>query len=103
MNVIDSSHTNKKSKPDIVEGLIQMFDKINKLAKKYRNIKDNLEDSSLLSFNTAIFGRQSIDGRQYELPISDEIAGLIVGDNEEINSIRDVVIQSNYKIFKMNF
>lgn len=106
MDAIDPSHMNKKIKPDIVEGLIQMFDEINDLVKKYRSVRDKFEDGSLPSFNTTILGRQPTDSRQYELPTSDEIAGLIVGDIGEFNSNRDVIIQSNdghlKRIFKLH-
>ena len=100
MDAIDPCHTNKKTKPDIVGGLIQMFDEINELAKEYRNVRDKFEDESLSSFNMTVVGGQPTDNRQYELPTNDEIAGLIVGDIGEFNSNRDIIIESNDRHLK---
>nr|XP_011462186.1 PREDICTED: uncharacterized protein LOC101300808 [Fragaria vesca subsp. vesca] len=100
MDAIDPCHTNKKTKPDIVGGLIQMFDEINELAKEYRNVRDKFEDESLSLFNMTILGGQPTDNRQYELPTNDEIAGLIVGDIGEFNSNRDIIIESNDRYLK---
>nr|XP_011463708.1 PREDICTED: uncharacterized protein LOC101292992 [Fragaria vesca subsp. vesca] len=106
MEAIDPCHTNKKTKPDIVQGLIQMFDEINELVKEYRYVRDKYENGSLPSLNMTILGRQQNDSRQYELPTNDEVAGLIVGDIGEFNSNRDIIIQSNdgnlKRIFKFH-
>ncbi|XP_062006831.1 uncharacterized protein LOC133723982 isoform X2 [Rosa rugosa] len=95
INAIDPSHINKKIRPDIVQGLINMFDEINELVKTYRTIRDKFEDSSLPSFNMTMLNRQPTDSKQYEEPTSEEIGGLIVGDIGEFNSNKDIVIQSN--------
>lgn len=39
INAIDPSHVNQKIKPDVVKGLVQILDDVNKLTKEFRNVK----------------------------------------------------------------
>jgi hypothetical protein len=66
INAIDSSHANQKIKPDIVRGLIQMFDKINELTKIFQTVRDKFENDSLPLFNMTMLNRQPTDNKQYE-------------------------------------
>ncbi|KAM5582269.1 hypothetical protein ABKV19_002595 [Rosa sericea] len=95
MNAIDPTHVNQNIRSDIVEGLIKMFDEINELTKEYRIMRDKFENPSLPSFNMSILNCESIDGKQYEKPTSEEIGGLIVGDIGQYNSNKDIIIESN--------
>ncbi|XP_004301743.1 PREDICTED: uncharacterized protein LOC101302173 [Fragaria vesca subsp. vesca] len=96
-NRINALRPNKKQRidPNIVKGLIEMFDEINELAKLFRNIRDKFEDNSLPSFNMTFLSRGPSDSRQYEEPTNEEIAGLVIGDIGEFHSDRDIIVQSN--------
>ncbi|XP_062004297.1 uncharacterized protein LOC133721639 isoform X2 [Rosa rugosa] len=95
INAIDPALVNQNIRSDIVEGLIKMFDEINELAKQFRIMRDKFENRSLPSFKMSILDRRSIDDKQYEKPVNDEIGGLIVGDIGEYNSNKDIIIESN--------
>ncbi|XP_062028399.1 uncharacterized protein LOC133744280 [Rosa rugosa] len=95
INAIDPTHVNTKIKPDIVQGLIKMFDENNDLVKEFRTMRNKFEAHSLSSFNMIILDHQPTDSKQYEQPTSEEIGGLIVGDIGQFDSNRDIIIQSN--------
>ncbi|XP_061998973.1 uncharacterized protein LOC133716283 [Rosa rugosa] len=95
INAIDPTHVNTNIKPNIVEGLIKMFDENNDLVKEFRTMRNKFETQSLPSLNLTILDRQPADSKQYEPPVSEEISGLIVGDIGEYDSNRDIIIESN--------
>ncbi|XP_062000159.1 uncharacterized protein LOC133717461 [Rosa rugosa] len=95
INAIDSTHANENIKSNIVQGLIKMFDEINELVREFRTMRDKFENHSLPSLNMTLLNRQPTDSKQYEIPTTDEIGGLIVGDIGENNSDKDLIIQSN--------
>ncbi|XP_019058078.1 PREDICTED: uncharacterized protein LOC104814022 [Tarenaya hassleriana] len=76
----------------IVAGLIQMMDDFNCLAKIFRKARDRYESGDIQDFRITIV-EQKRRGKQYELPISEEIAGLIVGDMSTTTGERDVVLE----------
>ncbi|KAK9669021.1 hypothetical protein RND81_13G103600 [Saponaria officinalis] len=78
--------------PEIVEGLSNMLYEHNVLAKMCKMAKERLEPSSLQPVQLRLIGARSKDGRQYNLPSSDELAVLIVGGGEIENCSRDIVI-----------
>ncbi|XP_024007229.1 uncharacterized protein LOC112083434 [Eutrema salsugineum] len=72
--------------------LISMLDRINRLAKIFRSARDRYEDGNESEFNIRLIS-QKHRGKQYDLPSSDEIGGLIVGDFSASTIGRDVVLQ----------
>ncbi|XP_040362560.1 uncharacterized protein LOC112168203 isoform X2 [Rosa chinensis] len=94
INAIDPTHVNENIRLDIVQGLIKMFDEINELVKEFRTIRDKFENCSLPVLNMIILNRQPADSKQYEMPSTDEIGGLVVGDIGEYNSNKDLIIES---------
>ncbi|CAN6832529.1 unnamed protein product [Brassica oleracea] len=61
--------------PDIVKQLIETMDANNCLAKVFRKARDAHENSSCPEFRIRLIG-QPKRGRQYDMPTTDEIAGL---------------------------
>lgn len=72
--------------------LIHMLDEHNPLAKTFRHARDRYEASKIEEF-TITLKSQRHRGRQYDLPTSDEIAGLIVGDFSVDSLARDIVVE----------
>ena len=66
--------------PTIVSSLIQMLDTHNPLAQKFRMARDRLEQHSDENFVIRIVGPQEGDPAQYNLPSTEQLAMLIVGD-----------------------
>ncbi|XP_010451099.1 PREDICTED: uncharacterized protein LOC104733194 [Camelina sativa] len=84
-----------KGKPvdeEIVGILVAMLDNINELAKVFRKARDRYEDGDCSEFNIKLVN-QAKRGKQFDLPTTDEIAGLIVGDFSTATSGRDVILQ----------
>ncbi|RID81149.1 hypothetical protein BRARA_A03747 [Brassica rapa] len=77
--------------PDIVKQLIETMDANNCLAKVFRKARDAHEHSSCPEFRIRLIG-QPKRGRQYDMPTTDEIAGLIVGDFSEHMGDRDIIV-----------
>ncbi|KAK9665931.1 hypothetical protein RND81_14G146800 [Saponaria officinalis] len=71
--------------PEIVEGLSKMLYEHNALAMILQPVQHRL------------IGNRSMDGRQYNLPSSDELAVLIVGGSDSENCNRDIVIYDRSK------
>nr|VDD60368.1 unnamed protein product [Brassica oleracea] len=71
--------------------LIEMIDENNCLARIFRRARDHYE-----SFGTEFAIRLLSDkgkGKEYDLPSTSEVAGLIVGDISSTIGIRDIVVQ----------
>ncbi|XP_013679941.1 uncharacterized protein LOC106384537 [Brassica napus] len=77
--------------PDIVKQLIETMDANNCLAKIFRKARDAHEHSNCPEFRIRLIG-QPKRGRQYDMPTTDEIAGLIVGDFSEHMGDRDIIV-----------
>jgi hypothetical protein len=66
--------------PSIVQDLIRMINQYNPLAKKIRMARDRLSDYENEDFIIRIIGAREGDPVQYNLPTTDELAMLVVGD-----------------------
>ena len=80
--------------PSIIESLIKMLDEHNPFAKKFRAARDRLRDHESEEFIIRILGAAEGDPVQYNLPSTDELAMLVVGDFSLDNFKRDIIIQS---------
>uniref|UniRef100_A0A0D3BH09 Helitron helicase-like domain-containing protein n=1 Tax=Brassica oleracea var. oleracea TaxID=109376 RepID=A0A0D3BH09_BRAOL len=78
--------------PKIVKELIETMDTYNCLTKIFRKARDIHETDSCQDFSIRLVG-QSKRNRQYDMPQTDEIAGLIIGDFTEDMAERDLVVQ----------
>ncbi|KAF8099156.1 hypothetical protein N665_0250s0018 [Sinapis alba] len=72
--------------------LIRVLDEHNPLAKTFCHSRDRYERSKTEEFSITLKSQRHW-GRQYDLPTSDEIAGLIVGDFSLDSLARDVVVE----------
>ena len=80
--------------PSIVEKLIKMLDEHNPFAKKFRAARDRLQGYENEEFVIRIVGASEGDPVQYNLPTTDELAMLVVGDFSLENFKRDIIIES---------
>ena len=70
-----------------------MLDNTNVLVKMFRMIRDRYKEYNIPSMKLRLISRINNDSSQYELPTSNDIAGLIVGDIGEYEQGRDIIIQ----------
>lgn len=80
--------------PDIVKGLMDMLDQYNPLVKKFRFARDLLKEHDGIDVSIRIIGADKNDPVQFEMPNSDELALLIVGDVSLENYKRDIIVCS---------
>ena len=78
-----------------------MLDEHNPLAKKFRAARDRLKDHESEEFIIRILGAAEGDPVQYNLPSTDELAMLVVGDFSLDNFKRDnpnLVIYTRFQV-----
>ena len=80
--------------------LIDMLDETNKLVKLFRTIKTRFRYSEIPSLKLRLMGRRDNDTKQYDLPTSNDIGALIVGDIGEYELRRDIVIENKTKVLQ---
>ncbi|WVZ88903.1 hypothetical protein U9M48_035370, partial [Paspalum notatum var. saurae] len=80
--------------PENVEALAQMLDLHNPFAKKFRLARDRLADHGDENFVVRIIGAREGDPVQYNMPTTDQLAMLVVGDFTLDNFKRDIVIEA---------
>jgi uncharacterized protein YdcH (DUF465 family) len=76
-----------------VQNLKEMLDEHNKIAKLFRMARDRLSAPDAKEVHIRLIGTRSNESRQYTMPTTTEIAGLIVGDLGQSNGRRDIVIE----------
>ncbi|CAI0448030.1 unnamed protein product [Linum tenue] len=84
--------------PDIVQGLIEMFDETNELVKSFRRLRPQLQDPTTENLRLRIVGARVKGAEQYELPTGQELAGLIPGDFCPDKHDRDIIVNLNMRI-----
>ena len=89
--------TSKNFTESITKLLIEMLDQTNKLVKLFQTIKSKFRYSEIPSLKLRLMGQRYTDSKQYNLPTSDDINGLIVRDIGEYESGRDIVIENRTK------
>ena len=80
--------------PSIIQNLTAMLDQHNPFAKKFRMARDRLEQNCDDEFVIRIVGAQEGDPVQYNLPTTDQLAMLVVGDFSLETFKRDIIIQT---------
>ncbi|XP_062075099.1 uncharacterized protein LOC133779118 [Humulus lupulus] len=74
--------------------------KHNNLVKSFRMARDRFKAQPESTFRLRLLSSRTTDGRQYNMPTSSEVAGLIVGDFSEANFERDVIVEHRTKGIK---
>ena len=101
-NRISASTTSTEKRdsidPHIVEGLKNMLDRDNILAKTFRMARDRFKEGDYHEVKLKIINKRQRDGRQYNMPSASEVAALIVNDTTENRKGRDIILQ--YKDMK---
>lgn len=92
INSLSKSNSTTSLDEKVVSGLMEMFNSTNELTKIYRAARDRYETEQPTELSIRLVG-QKHRGKQYDLPTSDEIAGLIVGDLSSTTGNRDVIVQ----------
>ena len=72
-----------------------MLDEYNPFVKKFRFARDRLADHGNEEFVIRIVGAKEGDAVQYNLPSTDELAMLVVGDFSLDTFKRDIIIQTH--------
>lgn len=80
--------------PYIVEQLKKMFDEYNPLVKTFRYARDLFEEHKGVDFSIRIIGADKGDPVQYEMPHTEDLAILIVGELNLENYKRDIIVQN---------
>jgi hypothetical protein len=92
------SENNKKDGIDIslVKDLQDMIDDCNPLAKSFRMVRDALDSENQQHLTLRLYRKRSNDSRMHNLPTVDEVAGLIVGDFDDSDIGRDIIINDRH-------
>ena len=78
---------------EIVSGLIVMLDEKNELVKKFRSARDSFENNEVVELDIFLKVSRATDGRENRVGPSNEVAGILVGDQEETDESRDVIVE----------
>jgi hypothetical protein len=71
-----------------------MLDEYNPLAKIFRHARDLLEQHKGIDISIRIIGANKGDRIQYEMPHTEELAMLVVGDLNLENYRRDIIVNN---------
>ncbi|XVF80283.1 hypothetical protein PTKIN_Ptkin15bG0058200 [Pterospermum kingtungense] len=79
-----------KPDEDVVKQLMKMFDETNIIVRAFRIARDRFGDTDYVPVRLRLIGHRS--ERQYSDAMSDEVAGLIVGDVDNLINNRDIIV-----------
>lgn len=85
-----------------------MFDETNELVREFRSARDRFEKNGVQDLEIKLKVSRSESGRENHVGSSDEVAGVMVGDMDETDGLRDIIIHSRikglerYQIFILN-
>ncbi|XVF80466.1 hypothetical protein PTKIN_Ptkin15bG0076200 [Pterospermum kingtungense] len=82
-----------KPDEDVVKQLMKMFDETNIIVRAFRMARDRFGDTDYVPVRLRLIGHRS--ERQYSDAMSDEVAGLIVGDVDNLINNRDIMSTIN--------
>ncbi|PNX92502.1 ATP-dependent DNA helicase PIF1 [Trifolium pratense] len=92
----DNKNKSKQEPIDLslIKDLQDMIHSYNPLAKAYRKVKDALESSSFKDsqLSLRLYRHREKDSRMHNIPTADEVAGLIIGDFDDSNIGRDIIV-----------
>ncbi|KAL8117784.1 hypothetical protein AgCh_015617 [Apium graveolens] len=82
---------------EIVEGLSAMLDETNKLVKEFRTAHVRFESDDVQDLEIRLKVCRAENGRENHVGPSDEVAGIMVGDIDDTDGSRDIIIHSHIK------
>lgn len=88
-----SSQDSNNLDKSLVEDLKKMIDEHNVLAQSFRSVRNHLSENQNQNFCLRLFRRRFGDARPYNLPTCNEVATLIVGDLDQMDPGRDIVLK----------
>jgi len=84
----------------IVEELMEILDDCNPYVKTYRTVRDKLKENNSPTIQLRLLGKRNRDGRRYNLATTSEVAALVVGDFENSDFDRDIVVEEQSGMLK---
>ncbi|PNY00838.1 ATP-dependent DNA helicase PIF1 [Trifolium pratense] len=94
---LNSGDSAKDLDATIVQGIKDMLDMYNRVARIFRMARDRLSAPDNKEVHIKLIGTRSDSSRQYTMPATSEIAALIVGDFGQSNGRRDIVVEHKRK------
>ncbi|KAL8102297.1 hypothetical protein AgCh_026978 [Apium graveolens] len=82
---------------EIIEGLSAMLDETNELVKEFRTARDHFESDGVQDLEIRLKVCRAENGRENHVGPSDEVAGIMVGDIDDTDGSRDIIIHSHIK------
>ncbi|GKD95199.1 hypothetical protein Tco_1375036, partial [Tanacetum coccineum] len=82
---------------DIIRQLKDVLDTSSDLVKIFRIARDRYTEGSEHNIRIKLVAKRGTDGRTYNLPTANKVAGLIVGDFNSCVEQRDIVIEIHYE------
>ncbi|XP_063944772.1 uncharacterized protein LOC135146765 [Daucus carota subsp. sativus] len=82
---------------EIVEGLSKMLDQTNELVKEFRTHRDRYEQDKITELEITLKVCRSESGRVNNVGPSDEVAGIMIGDLDDTDGTRDIVLHSKQR------
>ncbi|KAL8117789.1 hypothetical protein AgCh_015622 [Apium graveolens] len=80
---------------EIVEGLSAMLDETNKLVKEFCTAHDRFESDDVQDLEIRLKVCRAENGRENHVGPSDEVSGIMVGDIDDTDGSRDIIIHSH--------
>lgn len=77
---------------ETVQGLMKMLDETNELVKRFRMARDRFENNEVVDLDIFLKVSRSDSGRENNIGPSNEVAGVMVGDEEDTEENRDVIV-----------
>ncbi|XP_022019643.1 uncharacterized protein LOC110919688 [Helianthus annuus] len=96
VSVKEGSKTTTKQLLDlsIISSVKKMLDSCNPLVKSFRMVRDCFKENEWQDVRLKLIGTRDKDGRTFNLPTSEEIAALIIGDFDGAFDKRDIIVQT---------
>lgn len=70
---------------EIVKGISEMLDEHNVLVKLLHMARDRYREEPNIEFCMCLLSERTNDDRQYNIPTTSEVAGLIIGEIIDVN------------------
>ncbi|GJX96053.1 uncharacterized protein Tco_0351851 [Tanacetum coccineum] len=84
-----------KALRDIIKQVKDVLETLSDLVKTFRRARDRYSEDSEQNIQIKLVAKRGTDGRIYNIPTANEVAGLIVGDFDTCVEQRDIVIEKH--------